>query len=146
MCDSHPFCSMSIERSIHEIRLFQTLILKLQSQRHGCDQRAKSYNQPSILLTRFLFISHQSDQQFPRYSYFEIWPWNIQGQGHEWGKKSRSYIVPSIQPMHFLFVSHQSNNHSWDMAKIVFDLEETHPKILNKVCQNNNFRQKFFKI
>ena len=89
MDDSHPFCSMSIGRSIHEIRLFQTLILKLESQRHGCDQRAKSYNQHSILLTRFLFISHQSDQQFPRYSYFEIWPWNIQGQGHEWGKKAK---------------------------------------------------------
>ena len=71
----------------HEIRLFQTLTLKLQSQGHGCDQRAKSYSQPSILLTRFLFISHQPDQQFLRYSYFEIWPWNIQGQGHEWGKK-----------------------------------------------------------
>ena len=71
----------------HEIRLLQTLTLKLQSQGHGCDQRAKSYSQPSILLTRFLFISHQSDQQFLRYSCFEIWPWNIQGQGHEWGKK-----------------------------------------------------------
>ena len=87
MDDSHPFCSMSIVRSIHEIRLFQTLTLKLQSQGNGCDQRAKSYSQPSILLTRFLFISHQSDQQFLRYRYFEIWPWNIQGQGHEWGKK-----------------------------------------------------------
>ena len=61
-------------------------------------------------------------------------------------KRPRSYIVPSIQPMHFLFVSHQSDNHSWDMAKIVSDLEETHPKFLNKVCQNNNFRQNFFKI
>ena len=49
--------------------------------------KGKSYSEPSILLTRFLFISHQSDQQFLRYSYFEIWPWNIQGQGHEWGKK-----------------------------------------------------------
>ena len=74
--------------------------------------KGKSYSQPSILLTRFLFISHQSDQQFLRYSYFEIWSWNIQGQGHEWGKKSRSHIVPSIQPMHFLFVSHQLDNHS----------------------------------
>ena len=88
MDDSHPFCSMSIGRSIHEIRLLQTLTLKLQSQGHGCDQRANHIvSQPSILLTRFLFISHQSDQQFLRYSYFEIWPWNIQGQSHEWGKK-----------------------------------------------------------
>ena len=72
-------------------------------------QRARSYNRPSIILTHFLFISHQSDQQFRRYSYFKIWPWNIQGQCHEWGQRSRSHIVPSIQPMHFLFVSHQSD-------------------------------------
>ena len=72
-----------------------------------CGQRARSYSQPSIPLIRFLFISHQSDQQFLRYSYFEIWPCNIQGQGHEWGQRSRSHIIPSIQPMPFLFVSYQ---------------------------------------
>ena len=106
---SHPFRSMSIDRPIPEIKLFQALILKfqLQGQGHGCGQRAKSYNRPSIILTHFVFISHQSNQQFLRLSYFEIWPWNIQGQGHEWGQ--RSHIVPNIQPMHFLFVSHQSD-------------------------------------
>ena len=57
----------------------------------------------------FLFISHQSDQQFLRYSYFDIWPWNIQGQGHEWGERSRSHIIPSIKPMYFLFISHQTD-------------------------------------
>ena len=62
-----------------------------------------------IILTHFVFVSHQSDQQFLRKSYSEIWPWNIQGQGHEWGQRSRSHIVPSIQSMHFLFVSHQSD-------------------------------------
>ena len=50
-----------------------------------------------------------SDQQFLRYSYFEIWPGNFQGQGHECGQRSRSHIILSIQPMHFLFVSHQSD-------------------------------------
>ena len=109
MDDSHPFHTMSFGCPIPEIRLFQTLTLKLQGQGYGCGQRAKSYIQPSILLIRFLFISHQSDQQFLRCSYFEIWPWNIQGQGHEWGQRSRSHIIPSIQPMHFLFVSHQSD-------------------------------------
>ena len=129
---------MSIGRPIPEIRLFQTLTLKLQGQSYGCDQRAKSYCQPSILLIYFLFISHQSDQQSLGYSYFEIWPWNIQGQGHESGQRSRSHIIPSIQLMHSLFVSHQSflTNHSWDMAKIVFDPEKTHP----------NFKRKFAKI
>ena len=89
--------------SIPEIRLFQTLTLKLQGQGHGCGQRSKSYSQSSILLICFRFISHQSDQQFRRYSYFEIWPWDIQGQGHEWDQMSRSHIIPSVQLMHFLF-------------------------------------------
>ena len=109
MDDSHPLCSMSISHPIPEIRLFQTLTLKLQGQGHGCGKKARAYTWPSILLTRFLFILHQSDQQSLRYSYFEIWPWNIQGQGHEWGQSSMSRIIPSIQPTLFLFVSHQSD-------------------------------------
>ena len=91
------------------IKLIQTLTLKLQGQGHGCGQKARAYSRPSIILTNFLFISHQSDQQFLRYSYFEIWPWNIQGQGHEWGQRSRLHIISSLQPMHFLFVSHESD-------------------------------------
>ena len=51
---------------IPEIKLFKTLTLKLQGQGHGCGQRVRSYNWPSIILTHFLFISHQSDQQFRR--------------------------------------------------------------------------------
>ena len=43
-------------------------------------------------INSFVFISHQSDQQYLRKSYFEIWPWNIQDQGHEWGQRSRSHI------------------------------------------------------
>ena len=92
-----------IGHPIPEIKLFQTLTLKPQGQVHRCGQRARSSSQPSITLTHFLFISHQSDQQFLRYSYFEIWPWNIQGQGHEWGQRSKTHIISSIQPMHFLF-------------------------------------------
>ena len=56
------FSSLSIGRPIPEIKLFQTLILKLQGQGHGCGQRARSYNRPSIILTHFLFISYDSDQ------------------------------------------------------------------------------------
>ena len=37
-------------------------------------------------------------------------------------------------------------NHSWDMAKIVFDLEKTHPKFYKKICFNNSFQQNFPKI
>ena len=71
--------------------------------------KGKLYNWFSIQLICFLFISHQSDQQFLRYSYFEMWPWNIRGQGHEWGQRSRSHIIPSIQLMLLLFVSHKSD-------------------------------------
>ena len=137
---------LSIGRLIPEIKLFQTLSLKPQGQGHGCGQMARSYNQPSIILTHFIFISHQSDQQFRRWSYFEIWPWNIQGHGHEWGQRSRSHIIPSIQPMHFLFVSHQSDqlflrygqNCVWPWKK--------HPKFLKKICQNNIFQRNISKI
>ena len=44
MDDSHPFRSMSIGHPFPEIRLFQTLTLKLQDQGHGCGQRARSYS------------------------------------------------------------------------------------------------------
>ena len=37
-------------------------------------------------------------------------------------------------------------NHSWDMAKMVFDLEKTHPKFLKKICQNKSVQQNFSKI
>ena len=64
---------------------------------------------PSILFIHFLSISHQSDQQFLRYSYLDIWPWNIQSQGHEWRHMSMTHIIPSIQLMLFIFVPHQSD-------------------------------------
>ena len=37
----------------------------------------------------------------------------------------------------FRFTSNQTN-HIWDMAKIVSDLEKTHPKFLKKICQNKS--------
>ena len=61
---------LSISHPIPEIRLFQTLTLKLQGHGHGCSQRARPYSGLSVLLICVLFISYQSDQQFLRYSYF----------------------------------------------------------------------------
>ena len=143
MDDSHPFCSMSIGRSIHEIRLFQTLTLKLQSQGHGCDQKANHIVSPvSYWLASFSFHINQTNNSWDTaISKFDLEISKVKVMSE--AKRSRSHIVPSIQPMHFLFVSHQLDNHSWDMAKTVFDLEETHPK-LKKNCQNNNFRHNFF--
>ena len=92
--------------------------LETQRSRSRVGRRARS----SILLIRFHFISHQSDQQFLRYSYFEILPWNIQGQGHI------SYPA-SNRCISFSFHINRTN-HSWDMTKIVFDLEKSHPIFL----------------
>ena len=38
----------SVSPAIPQIRLFQTLTLKLQGQGHGCGQMARPYSQPSI--------------------------------------------------------------------------------------------------
>ena len=66
------FVPLSIGCPIPEIRLLQTLTLKLQGQDHGCGQWARSYIQPNILFIHFLFLSNQSHQQFPRYSYLKF--------------------------------------------------------------------------
>ena len=60
------FLFHAIGHPIPEIKLFQALTLKLKGQGHGCGQRARSYNRPSIISTHFFFISHQLDQQFLR--------------------------------------------------------------------------------
>ena len=62
----------------------------------------------------------------------------VTGQGH------KLYPV-SNQSTSFSFHIN-GTNHSWDMAKIVFDLEKTLPKFLKKICQNNSFLQNFSKI
>ena len=117
MDDLHPFRSLSIGRPIPEIKLFQTLTLKLQGQGYGCGQRARSYNRPSITL---------------KTSKVKVMS-GVKGQGH--------ILYPvSNQCTSFSFHIHRTN-HSWDMAKIVFDLEKTHPKFLEKICQNNSFQQ-----
>ena len=121
--------SFHVNRPSHSWdRSFQTLTLKFQGQGHSCGQRARSYSWPSILLTRFLFISHQWDQQSLGYSNFEIFPWNIQGQGHEWGQRSRYNNNTSIKPMHFFFVSRQSDQPFLRYGQHSFDLEENVPK------------------
>ena len=51
MIYSHPFCSMSISPPIPQIRLFQTLALKLQDQGHECGQRARPYSLAQTVLT-----------------------------------------------------------------------------------------------
>ena len=62
----------------------------------------------------------------------------VKGQGH--------ILYPvSKQCTSFSFHINRTNR-SWDMAKIVFDLEKRDPKFLKKICQNNSFQQNFSKI
>ena len=145
MDDSHPFRFMSFGNPIPEIRLFQIQTLKLQGQSHGCGERAKSYNHPSIILIHFPFISHQSNQQFLRYIFF--WNATFKHPMSRWWVRSKwmSHIIPSIQPMHFLFISHQSDqtfmrygqNSVWTWK----NTSEFLPKM--KISQNNSFKQNF---
>ena len=69
--DSHPFRSMSISHPIHKIRLFQTLILKIQGQGHGWGESWKSQHWSNILSTHIPLIPCQSAP----YDFFKIWPW-----------------------------------------------------------------------
>ena len=148
MDDSHLFCSISINRPIPEIKLFQTLTLKfqLQGQGHGCGQRARSYNRPSII-------------QLAQYHFTSIRPTTLEIElfrnltlKHP---RSRSWVRSKVKVTYCTqywnrctsFSFHINwTNHSWDMAKIVFDLEKTHPKFPKKICQNKRFQQNFSKI
>ena len=61
----------------------------------------------------------------------------VKGQGH--------ILYPvSNQCTSFLFRINRTN-HSWGMAKMVFDLEKTHRKFLKKICQNKSFQHNFSK-
>ena len=71
MISSHPSHSMSISPPVTEIRLFQILTLK-QGQGHV------KWPRTNVLLICFLFVLHQSDQQFLTNYCFKIWPWKIQ--------------------------------------------------------------------
>ena len=61
--------------------------------------------------------------------------------------KGQSHILYPVSNQCTSYSFHINwTNHSWDMAKIVFDLEKTHPKILKKICQNNSLQQNYSKI
>ena len=124
---------------IPQIRIFQTLTLKLPGQGHGCCQRARPYSQPNIYFICFLFVSHQSDNiswdtailKFDLEQSVVKVMGEVKGQGH--------IIHPvSNQCTSFLFHINRTN-HSWDMSSRVFDLGKTHPKFSKKICQKRNF-------
>ena len=146
--DLHPFRSMSIGHPIPEIKLFQTLTLKFQlkGQGHGCGQRARSYNRPSIILTHFLtFNINQTNNSWDRaISKFDLETSKVKVMSEVKGQGNILYpIFNSCNSFSFHI---NRTNHSGDMAKIVLDLEKTHQKFKMKICQNNSFQQNFSKI
>ena len=127
------FRSMSISSPIPQMRLFQTLTLKLQGQCHGCGQRARPHSQPSIKLICFL-VSHQSDNN--------SWDGAILKFDLEKSKvkvmsefKGWGHIVHPVSNRCTSFSFHINRiNHSWDMSNRVFDLKKKHIR---------NFQRKF---
>ena len=107
MIDSYPFRSMSVSPPNPQIRLFQTLILKLKCQGHGCGQRARPFLSPVSIWYAFCLL-HQSDYNL-YYTAILKFDLKIKCQCHGWGQSSMSHSLPSIQSIHILFVSHQSD-------------------------------------
>ena len=83
---------------------------------------------PEIDLFRNLTLKHPRSRSWVR----------VKGQGH---------ILYQVSNQCSSFSFHiNRTNHSWDMAKIVFDLEKTRPNFSKKIFQNNSFQQNFSKI
>ena len=147
MDDPHPFCSMSNRTFPSWDKAISDSDLETPKSRSWMWSKGKSYSQPSILLTRFLFISHQSDQQFLRYSYFEIWPWYTQGQGHEWGKKVKvTYCTqyPTGCTSFSFHINWTTIPEIW--PKQFLTLKKTHPKLKKKNAKITIFGIFFSKI
>ena len=92
-------------------------------------QRARSYGRLSILLICFLFISHQSDQQFLRtISKFDLEKFTIKvmsevkGQGH--------IVYPVSNPCTSFLFHINRINHYWYMFKVVWPWKKTHIQII----------------
>ena len=143
MDDSHPLRSLSIGHPIPEIKLFQTDLQTPRSrswvwlkgkviQSAQCHINSIPFHFtsirptiPEIELFRNSTLKHPSSRSWVR------------------SKVEVTYCTQyPTNALPFRFTS-ISTNHSWDMAKIVFDLEKTHPKFLKKIRQNNCFLHNF---
>ena len=134
MDDSHLFRSLSIGRPIPDIRLFQTLTLKLQGQVHRCGQGKGNTFGPVPYQFASFFISHQSDQKFLRIfrkltlqkSKIKVLN-EVQGPGH--------ITYPISNPCTSLSSHNNWTNHSWDMAIRVLDFEKHIRNVQRKFAQ-----------
>ena len=136
MIDSHPLRSMPITPPIPQIRLFQTLTLKLQGQVHGFGQMARPCSQPSIKLTFILFVSHQSDINSCNTAILKFYlekskvkvMSEVKGQGH--------IVHPVYNRCMSVSFHINRTNHSWGMSNSVW---------LWKKKNIQNFQRKFGK-
>ena len=82
----------------------KALNLKLQDQGHGCGQRARSYSQPSNILTHFFFISYQSDHQFLIQLFRNLTLKHLRSRSHVRSKVNVTYYTQyptDALPFHF---------------------------------------------
>ena len=148
MDDSHPFRSMSISCPIPEIKLFQTLTLKLPRSRSWVWSMGKVVQSAQNHINSLPFHFKSIRPTIPEIQLFR----NLTLKHPRSRSWVRSKVKVTYHTQHatdalpFLFLINRTNQPRWDMAKIVFDLEKTHPKILKKTCQNNSFQQNFSKI
>ena len=92
MIDSHRFCSMSVSPPIPEIRLFQTLTLKLRGQCNGCGQRAQSHTVGPVYTWFAFFLFHINQRTIPEIQLFQ----NLTLQN----SRSRSWVWSKVKVMY----------------------------------------------
>ena len=140
MEDSQPFCSLSIGRPIPEIKLFQTLTLKLQGRsRSWVWSKGKVIQSAQYYINSLPFNFTPIRPTIPKIELFDLETSKVKVMSEVKAKGHILYPV-SNQCTSFLFHINRTN-HSWDMAKIVFDLEKTYPKFLKKFANITVFNR-----
>ena len=132
---------MSIGHPILELRLFQSLTLKIKGEGHGWGGHWKSQCWSSILSTHIAFVPCQSALPFLRYSIFKVWPWKsrvkvmgeVTVQSHNVGLTS--YRLTSLS----FHVNRPS--YSWDTAFSKFDIENQGSSQMTLMLHNCGSRQ-----
>ena len=138
---------MSISHSIHNIRLFQNLTLKIHGQGHGWGEPWKSQHGSNFLPTHISSIPCQSAVPFLRYDFFKIWPWRSKVKVMvEVKVESHKVGVTSYRLTSLLFHVNRPS-HSWDTAFSKFDLEN--PRSRSWVRENvksHNMGPTFYRL
>ena len=136
---------MSIANPIPEIKLFQTLTLKLQGQGHWCGQRAKSYNQYPINSLHFHLTSIRPT--IPEIQLFQNFTLK-HPRSRSWVRSKVKVTCYTQYPtVHLLFVSNQSDQPFLRYGQnSVWLWKKKNLKFLRKICQNNSFQWNFCHI